>query len=143
MINGYDYWINADNNPAIWYNALANDWSIGDKDDLGENLQGLMTVENFDKNKGNCPTGSHKWEYVHNGKWTETNDVFVECSMPSTTPDATSTVSEFLYYKNNVWAHEKIRQPHDSPLIELLYYKNNVWSKTDFLDYLLERLLII
>ena len=133
MINGYDYWINADDNRAIWYNALANDWSIGDKDDLGENLQGLMTVENFDKNKGNCPTGSHKWEYVHNGEWTETNDVFVECSMPSTTPDTTSTVSEFLYYKNNVWAHEKIGQPHDSPLIELLYYKNNVWSKTDFL----------
>ena len=92
-----------------------------------------MTVENFDKNKGNCPTGSHKWEYVHNGEWTETNDVFVECSMPSTTSDTTNTVSEFLYYKNNVWAHEKIRQPHDSPLIELLYYKNNVWSKTDFL----------
>ena len=133
MINGYDYWINADDNRAIWYNALANDWSIGDKDDLGENLQGLMTVENFDKNKGNCPTGSHKWEYVHNGEWTETNDVFVECSMPSTTSDTTNTVSEFLYYKNNVWAHEKIRQPHDSPLIELLYYKNNVWSKIDFL----------
>ena len=102
MINGYDYWINADDNRAIWYNALANDWSIGDKDDLGENLQGLMTVENFDKNKGNCPTGSHKWEYVHNGEWTETNDVFVECSMPSTTSDTTNTVSEFLYYKNSM-----------------------------------------
>ena len=57
MINGYDYWINADDNRAIWYNALANDWSIGDKDDLGENLQGLMTVENFDKNKGNSISG--------------------------------------------------------------------------------------
>ena len=132
MINGYDYWINADDDRAIWYNPPAKDWSIGDKDDLGKNLQGLMTVENFDKNEANCPTGNHKWEFVHNGEWTETNDVLVKCSMPST-PD--TAVSEFLFYKNNVWAHEKIKQPHNSPLVELLYFKNNVWSKTDFLKH--------
>ena len=132
-INGYDYWINDDDSHAIWYYPAYKDWAIGAKDKLGTNIRGLTTVNDFKENEGICPTGNHTWKFVHNGEWIETNDVLVECSMPSTTPDTTSTVSEFLYYKNNVWAHEKIRQPHDSPLIELLYYKNNVWSKTDFL----------
>ena len=134
-INGYDYWVNDDDSHAIWYYPAYKDWAIGAKDKLGTNIRGLTTVNDFKENEGICPTGNHTWKFVHNGEWIETNDVLVECSMPSTTPD-TSAVSEYLYYKNNVWAHEKIRQPHDSPLMEILYYKNNIWSKTDFLRHL-------
>ena len=133
-INGYDYWIDDDNSHAIWYYPAYKDWAIGAKDKLGTNIRGLTTVGDFNENEGNCPTGNHTWKFVYNGEWIETNDVFVECSMPSSASD-TGAVSEFLYYKNNVWAHEKTRQPHDSPLMELIYYKNNVWSKTDFLKH--------
>ena len=131
-INGYDYWIDDEDSHAIWYYAPYKDWAIGAKDKLGTNIRGLTTVEDFNENEDNCPTGNHTWKFVHNGEWIETNDVLVECSMPSTLDD---TVLEFLYYKNDVWAHEKTKQPHNSPLIELLYYKNTIWSKTDFLKH--------
>merc|ERR1719219_2473160 len=54
-------------------------------------------------------------------------------SQTTTTSNTKSTISEFLYYKNNVWAPQKFKPPHNSPLTELLYYKNNYWSKTDIL----------
>ena len=53
----------------------------------------------------------------------------------TTTSNSKSTISEFLYYKNNVWAPQKFKPPYNSKLTELLYYKNNYWSKTNFLKH--------
>ena len=53
----------------------------------------------------------------------------------TTTSNSKSTISEFLYYKNNVWAPQKLKPPYNSKLTELLYYKNNYWSKTNFLKH--------
>ena len=53
----------------------------------------------------------------------------------TTTSNSKSTISEFLYYKNNVWAPQKLKPPYNSKLTELLYYKNNYWSKTNFLQH--------
>merc|ERR1719219_2875858 len=61
-----------------------------------------------------------------------TTIVATSTSQTTTTSNTKSTISEFLYYKNNVWAHQIFKPPHNSPLTELLYYKNSYWSKTDF-----------
>lgn len=53
----------------------------------------------------------------------------------TTISNTKSTISEFLYYKNNVWAPQKSKPPYNSTLTELLYYKNYYWSKTNFLKH--------
>ena len=80
-VNGKTSWISSNNNTALWYDAAANDWTIGPLGYLGTSFGGISSTG--DQGRLSCPYNvpQDAWQYVENGAWTiaDADDVSIEC----------------------------------------------------------------
>ena len=78
-INAKTSWISS-SNTALWYNAAADDWMIGDVGYLGTYTGGISSTGN--QGRSSCPYNvpNDAWKYGDNG-WiiADANDVSIEC----------------------------------------------------------------
>ena len=75
-VNGKDFWIQDRENSrnAIWFDKEKNSWNIGNLEDIGRNISGILSA--------NIASELHKvtsWKYVKEGEWclAPTNDLQV------------------------------------------------------------------
>jgi hypothetical protein len=80
-VNGKTSWISS-SSTALWYNAAAFDWMLGDVDDLGANNGGISSTGA--QGRSSCPYNvpNDEWRY-HAGNGVmiiaDANDVSIEC----------------------------------------------------------------
>ena len=79
--DGMDYWVDADGENALWYQASHEEWRIGALSYIGS---GHCAIASYRHILGmTCPNNEGytlSWEFWDGSFWTATNDVYIKCA---------------------------------------------------------------
>ena len=85
FINGFDYWVDAEGENAIWYyyyvSASLHYWFIANIGNLGSSNSVISSLSNTLEKK--CPNNEGyvwNWKYYDGSSFIATNDVYVKCA---------------------------------------------------------------
>ena len=85
QVNNKEYWISFDGKYAIW--CQANQWKIGDREDLGTNICGINQSIIANDSSFKWPHEIVKWIYYWNKKWLPTENIHVQEVKLNPTPE--------------------------------------------------------
>ena len=64
LVNGYPHWLKTDGSQAIWFDKVASNWKVSQKENLGTITGGIAGPKGNDSNPNEIKQG---WRYWNNG----------------------------------------------------------------------------
>ena len=76
LINGRSFWNQINGDSALWWDKIANAWTIGNLRDLGSNTGGIVSAQD-----SASPTSDNIFKYVSGGEFVlaPINSVSIQC----------------------------------------------------------------